>query len=154
MLVCISTAAGNNSGIGKQLWDYGVRVLTGTQSDDRLFALIYIVDDTDDPWDETTWIKANPSWGQAVQPDAIRAIMRQARNTPAQEAAAKAKHLNVWIGADEALFSMRAWRENTDLSLTLDDFQGCQCYIGIEPPPRQISQPLSCCSRRQMTTPP
>jgi phage terminase large subunit-like protein len=28
---------------------------------------------------------------------------------------------------------MRAWRENTDLSLTLDDFEGCQCYIGIEP---------------------
>jgi len=63
MLLCISTATGNNSGIGKQLWDYGLRVLTGTQSDDRLFALIYTIDETDDPWDEATWIKANPSWG-------------------------------------------------------------------------------------------
>jgi hypothetical protein len=52
-------------------------------------------DPEDDPWEEATWIKANPSWGQAVQPDAIRAIMRQARNNPAQEAAAKTRHLNV-----------------------------------------------------------
>ena len=28
---------------------------------------------------------------------------------------------------------MRAWRENTDLLLTLDDFEGCQCYTEIEP---------------------
>jgi len=31
LLVAISTATGNNSGIGKQLWDYAVRVLEGTQ---------------------------------------------------------------------------------------------------------------------------
>src|SRR3954453_20766488 len=39
LLLSISTATGNNSGIGKQLWYYGVRVLEGTQADDRLFAL-------------------------------------------------------------------------------------------------------------------
>ncbi len=33
LLVAISTATGNNSGIGKQLWDYAVRVLEGTQED-------------------------------------------------------------------------------------------------------------------------
>ena len=110
LLLSISTATGNNTGIGKQLWDYAGRVLDGTQEDERLFALVHAADPEDDPWEEATWIKANPSWGQAVQPDAIRAIMRQARNNPAQEAAAKTRHLNVWVGADEALFSTRAWR--------------------------------------------
>ena len=43
-----------------------------------------------------------------MQPDALRAVMRQARNNPAQEAAAKTRHLNLRVGADEALFSMRA----------------------------------------------
>ena len=108
LLLSISTATGNNAGIGKQLWDYAGRVLEGVQEDERLFALIYTLDAEDDPWAEASWIKANPSWGQAVQPDAIRAIMRQARNNPAQEAAAKTRHLNLWVGADEALFSMRA----------------------------------------------
>jgi hypothetical protein len=34
------------------------------------------LDKDDDPWDEASWIKANPSWGQTVQPEALRAIMR------------------------------------------------------------------------------
>src|SRR3954464_1655077 len=62
LLLSISTATGDNAGIGKQLWDYGARVLDGVQDDDRLFALIYTADEGDDPWDEATWIKANPSW--------------------------------------------------------------------------------------------
>jgi len=132
LLLSISTATGNNAGIGKQLWDYSVRVLTGAQQDDRLFALIYTIDDADDPWSEATWIKANPSWGQAVQPDAIRAIMRQARNNPAQEAVAKTRHLNLWVGADEALFSTRAWRERADPELAIGDFEGRECHIGLD----------------------
>jgi phage terminase large subunit-like protein len=54
--------------------------LQKSQSDDRLFAIIYSIDENDDPWAEETWIKANPGCGQSVQPDAVRAIMRQARN--------------------------------------------------------------------------
>src|SRR5215212_4786495 len=132
LLLSISTATGNSAGIGRQLWDYAARVLDGTQVDERLFALVHAADETDDPWDEATWIKANPSWGQAVQPDAIRAIMRQARNNPAQEAAARTRHLNLWVGADEALFSMRAWLACEDASRTLDDFEGQPCHIGLD----------------------
>jgi phage terminase large subunit-like protein len=104
-------------------------VLEGTQADERLFALIYTIDPEDDPWEESSWIKANPSWGQAVQPEAIRAIMRQARNNPAQEAAAKSRHLNIWVSADEALFS---WRECADPSLCLGDFEGQQCHVALD----------------------
>src|SRR5215211_6254659 len=132
LLLSISTATGNNAGIGRQLWDYAARVLDGVQEDERLFALVHAADPGDDPWDEATWVKANPSWGQAVQPDAIRAIMRQARNNPAQEAAAKTRHLNLWVGADEALFSMRAWQACEDRALTLDDFAGQPCHIGLD----------------------
>ena len=132
MLLAISTATGNNAGVGKQLWDYAVRVLEGTQSDDRLYALIYSIDPEDDPWEEASWIKANPSWGQAVQPDAIRAIMRQARNNPAQEAAAKSRHLHVWVSADEALFSMRCWRECSNADLSLDAFEGQTCHLAVD----------------------
>jgi phage terminase large subunit-like protein len=126
LLLAISTATGNNAGIGKQLWDYAVRVLESLQIDDHLFALLYTIDTEDDP------IKANPSWGQAVQPDAIRAIMRQARNNPAQEAAAKSRHLNIWVSADEALFSLRSWRECADPNFTLDAFEGKVCHVAID----------------------
>jgi phage terminase large subunit-like protein len=39
LLLSISTATGNTGGVGKQLWDYAVRVLEGAQEDARLFAL-------------------------------------------------------------------------------------------------------------------
>jgi phage terminase large subunit-like protein len=131
-LLSISTATSNASGIGKQVWDYLLRVLNGGQDDERLFGIIYSVDDTDDPWDEATWIKANPGWGRSVQPDAIRAIMRQARNNPAQEAAVRTRHLNVWVGADEALFSTRAWNACGDADLRLDQFEGRECHIALD----------------------
>ena len=131
-LLSISTATGNNAGIGKQLWDYGMRVLTGAATDDRLFAAIYSVDDDDDLWDEATWIKANPGWGVTVQPDAIRSYMLQARNNVAQENSARTRHLNIWIGADEALFLTRAWNACGDNELQLDDFIGRDCYLGLD----------------------
>lgn len=131
-LLSISTATGNSSGIGKQLWDYSMRVLTGAQDDDRLFAIIYSIDDTDDPWDEATWIKANPGWGQSVQPDGVRQNMRQARNNPAMEASARTRHLNVWIGADEALFLTRAWNACANQDMRLDDFTGRRCHMALD----------------------
>jgi phage terminase large subunit-like protein len=131
-LLSISTATGNTAGIGKQLWDYGLRVLQQSQEDDRFFAAIYSIDDSDDPWDEATWVKANPGWGHSVQPDAIRAIMRQARNNAAQEAAARTRHLNIWIGADEALFSTRSWNACADSGLRIDDFVGRDCHVAVD----------------------
>jgi phage terminase large subunit-like protein len=132
LLFAISTATANTSGIGRQLWDYLLRILSQSQSDDRFFGIVYTVDPGDDTWAEETWIKANPGWGHAVQPDAIRAIMRQARNNPAQEAAALSRHLNMWIGADEALFSLRAWNACADPSLSLDDYAGEPCHMALD----------------------
>lgn len=132
LLLSISTATGNTSGVGKTLWDYSTRVLEGKAEDERFFALLYTLDPDDDPWLESSWVKANPSWGQAVQPDAIRGIMRQARQNPAQEAAAKTRHLNVWVGADEALFSTRAWEACHDPTLRLEDFEGQPCHLGLD----------------------
>jgi phage terminase large subunit-like protein len=131
-LLSISTATGNNSGIGKQLWDYLMRVLDGAQEADRYFGIIYSVDDTDDPWDEATWIKANPGWGVSVVPNAVRANMQQARNNAAQENATRTRHLNMWIGADDALFSMRAWTACTNTDLRMDDYQGRECHLAID----------------------
>ncbi len=132
LLISISTATGNTSGIGRQMWDYAARVLNDTQEDDRLFAVLYTIDDGDDAWNENTWIKANPGWGNTVKPDAIRAIFNQARNNPAQEQAVLTRHLNVWQGADEALFSTRSWNLCADPSLSIDEYEGQECEIAVD----------------------
>ena len=132
LLLSISTATGNTTGIGKQLWDYIIRILSGAQVDDRMFGVLYTIDEADDPWAEETWIKANPGWGISVQPDAIRAIMRQARNNPSQESAAMTRHLDIWTGADEALFSIRSWRSCGKNQLHVGGFEGEECQIGLD----------------------
>jgi phage terminase large subunit-like protein len=132
LLICITTATDNAAGVGRQLWDYSLRVLDGVQDDERLFALIYTADTSDDPWTEVTWRKVNPGWGQTVQPDAIHAIAKQARNNAAQESVFKTRHLNLWVGADEALFSMRAWQDCADPTLRLEDFAGQPCHVALD----------------------
>ena len=131
LLLGISTATGNQTGIGRQLWQHGERVLRQQLIDDRFFFVAWAADRDDDPWADETLVKANPSWGTAVQPDAIRSIRAQARSNPAQETAFKTRHLNLWVGADNALFSARAWDECV-ADLSLDDLTGTPCHIGLD----------------------
>jgi phage terminase large subunit-like protein len=132
MLVSISTATGNNAGIGKKVHDYAQRILEGLVTDDRFFCVIYAAEADDPVWEESTWRKANPGWGVTVQPDAIRAIANQARSSPAQEIAFKTRHLNLWTSADASLFSLEAWKGCRDAALRLEDFIGRTCYVGLD----------------------
>lgn len=131
-LLSISTATGNTTGVGRQLWNYVERILRRQIDDDRMFGILYCADPEDDPWSPDTWRKANPSWGVAVQPEAIAAIAKQAQQSPAREAAFKTRHLNVWVGADDALFSLSAWDQLARPGITLDDFEGRDCYLGLD----------------------
>jgi phage terminase large subunit-like protein len=132
LLLSISTATGNNAGIGRKIHDYTQKVLEGSLKDERFFGVIYAADMNDPVWEESTWIKANPGWGVTVQPDAIRAIANQARASPAQEIAFKTRHLNLWTSADTSLFLMEAWHRCRKPSLRLEDFEGMECYAGID----------------------
>jgi phage terminase large subunit-like protein len=131
-LLSISTATGNTTGVGRQLWSYVERILRNQINDDRMFGILYCADAEDDPWKVETWQKANPSWGVAVQPDAIAAIAQQAQQSPAREAAFKTRHLNIWVGADDALFSMSQWERLAVPGLSIDDFEGRDCYLGLD----------------------
>lgn len=132
MLISISTATGNNAGIGRKVHEYTTKILEGVVKDDRFFGVIYAADEGDPIWDRKTWIKANPGWGVTVQPEAIEAIANQARSSPAQEIAFKTRHLNLWTSADSSLFLMDAWARCSQPGLSIDDFVGQECYLGLD----------------------
>jgi phage terminase large subunit-like protein len=132
LLVSISTATSNTTGIGKSIWDYTVKILTGVLDDDRFFGVIYSADEGDDPWSEKTMSKANPSWGVTVVPEQIRIIARQAKNNPAQESIYKTRHLNMWVSGDSPLFSMPYWQECLRPELRIEDFAGRNCILGLD----------------------
>jgi phage terminase large subunit-like protein len=131
MLVSISTATSNNTGAGKQLWNYTLKVLDGVINDERFFGVIYAAAD-DDPWAERTMRKANPGWGITVVAEQIKMIARQAKNNPAQETIYKTRHLNLWVTGNAPLFSMEHWRLCKNEALDLSHYEGRPCILGLD----------------------
>jgi phage terminase large subunit-like protein len=113
------------------LWDYSETVRDGLE-DDRFFCVMYAADQADDPWDEATWIKANPGWGRLVQPEALRSEAIKAQVTPALKAAFLTRHLNIWVGADQALFDLGYWDKCAAPGMRLEEFEGQPCFCAID----------------------
>ena len=132
LLISISTATANTTGIGKQVWDLSAKVLTGVLEDERFFAVLYGADEGDDPFLEKTMVKANPSWGVTVIPEQVRMIARQAKNNPAQEAVYKTRHLNIWVTGNQALFAMDHWRACRAEAPQFEAFAGRSCILGLD----------------------
>ena len=143
MLVSISTATSNNTGIGKQLWNYTIKVLDGVIDDERFFGVIYAADEDDDPWSERTMRKANPGWGITVVPEQIHMIARQAKNNPAQETIYKTRHLNLWVTGNSPLFSMEHWQLCKDETLRHGRLRGPALH------PRRSTSPTRSISPRR-----
>jgi phage terminase large subunit-like protein len=83
----------------QQLWDYAARVLDGAQEDERLFALVHAADPEDDPWDEANVDQGQPELGPSRPAGRHPRHHAPGQEQPAQEAAAKTRHLNLWVGA-------------------------------------------------------
>lgn len=132
LLLSITTATNNLAGIGRNLWTYSEKLLTGVEKNERFHAVVYAASAEDDPWSEDTWRKVNPNWGVSVMPQAIRSIARQARRNAAQEAAFKTRHLNLWVGADEALFSSTAWAACAQPDLQIHDLAGQRGWLALD----------------------
>lgn len=118
---------------------YACQILDGVLEDDpstlSFFAFIAHADDTDDPWDERTWIKANPHWGISIDPDDMRKLAAKAKKMPSAEAEFKQKRLNLWVNATAPCLSVEGWRKGQSSS-SREVFEaslcGEPCWVGID----------------------
>ena len=132
MLWAITTAGFNRSGVCFEVRTYVQKILTGAAQDAEFFGCIWTIDD-DDVWhDPASWQKANPNWGVSVKPEDIARKARKALEMSAATNNFLTKHLNVWVNADTAWMDMIKWRACEDDMLTLDEFEGCPAWIGID----------------------
>lgn len=132
LLWAITTAGFNRVGICYEQRTYLTKLLDGVMQDDEYFGVIYSIDETDDPWAESSWIKANPNWGISVNPDDIRRKARKAMEMAAAQNNFLTKHLNVWVNADTAWMNMQAWEKAGNPDLAPDDFEGQPCWMGLD----------------------
>lgn len=132
LLWLISTAGSNRAGVGYEQLLYLRKVLNGAGLDDTYFGVEYTVDEGDDWTDPATWAKANPNFGISVMPDDMARLCRKARQMTSAQPPFLTKRLNIWVNADSAWMDMRMWEKNGQPDLTLEDFAGKPCIIGLD----------------------
>ena len=132
LLWVITTAGTQLDGICYEVRGYILKVLSGMESDDSQFGIIYTIDDDDDWATEAAQIKANPNWGVSVNPVTMRDKLKAALVTASSQANYKTKHLNVWCNAGSPWMDMVAWEKCKDLSLSLADFENQPAVMGLD----------------------
>lgn len=87
LIFAITTAGFNKEGICYEQRDYAIKVLKNFDNpdplsikDDSYFALIYTLDEGDDPFDEANWPKANPGLGICKRWDDMRRLAKRRKS--------------------------------------------------------------------------
>lgn len=125
LIFAITTAGFNKEGICYEQRDYAIKVLKNFDNpdplsikDDSYFALIYTLDEGDDPFDEANWPKANPGLGICKRWDDMRRLAKKAKEQVAARVGFFTKHLNIWVQGEKAWMDMSRWEKCRD---TWDD---------------------------------
>ena len=132
LIVMITTAGSDRSGICYEQRDYTVKVLQRTTIDENWFGVIYTLDEGDIWHDPAVWRKANPNYGVSVRPDDMEAAARKAQAMPSALANFLTKRLNVWVNSDSAWMDMQAWDRCGDRTLTPDRVQHLTCVAALD----------------------
>lgn len=105
----------------------------GSYSDESFFAIIYTLDENDDPFDEAVWPKANPCLGVlgAKSIDYMRDKAARARLVPGQLSTFLTKQLNVRQDADDAWLLLDQW-DACKAVVNLADFKGVDSFAAVD----------------------
>lgn len=139
LVISITTAGSNKTGIGYEQREYSIKLLTNVVDDDSYFAIIFTLDKDDDPFDETNWPKANPNLGRSKKWDDMRRLAKKAQEMPSARNNFLTKHLNIWVTSESSWLDMQRW----DKLETLDEWpsEGRRCWVGLD-----LAQKLDLCA--------
>lgn len=128
----ITTAGSNRGGPAFLLQKDLEQILRGTMIDERVFAIIYTIDDGDDPFCEASLRKANPNWGTSIEPQFLLDEMNAARQSARKQNAYKTKYLNIWVNAAVGWMNMVKWDALADTTLRIEQFEKQPCLESID----------------------
>lgn len=128
----ITTAGYNTNGVCYEQRTFVSKVLGGSVEADHYFGIIFTLDEGDDPFDETKWIKANPMIGVTPTLRSMQTYAREAQDSPSSEGEFKTKRLNIWLNAHSAWLNVERWKACADPTLDWADFEGLDCWVGAD----------------------
>lgn len=138
VMLAISTAGNDTSGIGYEVYQYAEGILKGDKQDDSQFALLIEADrkrpdgSDADPFDRETIKQANPALGISIDPVEVFNEANEARQSPNKQQSFEVKRLGWWAHAARPWLNLDAWDACADPKLRREDFEGATCWIGMD----------------------
>jgi phage terminase large subunit-like protein len=129
MIVKITTAGVKRESVWAEERADAVAILEGRAEDDATFAIIYTLDEGDDPFDEAVWPKANPNLGVSVLVDTLRQQAAKAKRQPGALAAYLRFRMNVATARSTRGIDLDAWDAGAAEPQVAD---GQGCYAGLD----------------------
>ena len=133
LMVLITTPQADLTSPAFDTYRMSIEVLAKVKTDDTFWPFLYTLDPgEEDKWDdETLWIKSNPSIGNTITYDSLRADCVAAKNDTAKQVHFKTLQAGIWcqshtVWIDEAIVASRME------PLTVEQFAGTPCAIGMD----------------------
>ena len=106
--------------------------ISGIVRNERIFGMIYELDDGDDWTDPRNLIKANPNLDVSIKYSDLVELLEVAKQVPRKVNAFKTKRLNIWVSGKSAFFNMEHWAAAADPTLKLEDFANDGCNVVLD----------------------
>lgn len=131
LLIWISTAGTDQQSICYEQWEYARSVLAGNTIDTELLPVIYEAAPEDDWKAESTWRKANPSYGVTLSASDFAADCQEAQRSPIHENVFKRYRLNLWTAQETRWIQVHRW-EKCKATWTPDALVSQPCIVGLD----------------------
>lgn len=131
LLSAITTAGFILDGICTEIRGYLISVLEGKRIDDAMFGYVYTLDQHDDPFLESNWVKANPGLGKSKTLEYMRGMARKAAALPGARANFMTKDLNIWCNSADGWIEMDTW-DRGNKAFAPEMLRGRRCFGGLD----------------------
>jgi phage terminase large subunit-like protein len=134
LFLTITTAgsSANSEHVCYQKYKYACNVRDGLVNDRRFLPVIFEAATTDDPFDEETWYKAQPSLGIVRKVEDMERKAAQAKASIRDRNRFLRDDLNLWVATDEAWLNPDEWIACFDANIDLEALKGRQCVLGLD----------------------
>lgn len=132
LIIFVTTANdGDETTIYAEKHNYAVQLAKGVVHDPTFYGAIWAAEDTDDPFAESTWRKANPGLGTTVSLEYVRKEAARAKSIPAYFPSFCRLTLNRRIRAENRAMSIADWDASAGLVVP-ERLEGRVCYGGLD----------------------
>ena len=127
----ITTAGTDTNSICYETHQKAVDILEGRKIDPTFYPVIYGAGQEEDWTDPKVWKKANPSLGETIGMDKVKAACDSARQNPGEENAFRQLRLNQWVKQAVRWMPMEKW-DACAFPVNPEDLEGRVCYGGLD----------------------